>query len=163
MDLERTFNAMLETHGRTLRRIARTHAASRGEEEDLEQEILLRVWRALPSFRGESALGTWLYRVALNTVMTYHRSAARRPATEGSDAAAEIPAPSDTAQREAGVLHEFMATLPPVDRSVLLLRLEGVGNQVIAEVLGVSTGAVGVRLHRLKKKFEEPSPRLVRC
>lgn len=154
MDPERILALALESHGSALRRLARVYAGSEGEEEDLYQEILLRVWRALPSFRGESSLGTWLYRVALNTALSYRRHAARRPVPDPDSSTDAVPAPVDTIAQEEAVLHEFLASVGPVDRAALVLRLDGLDNQQIAEVLGTTPGAVAVRLHRLRKRFE---------
>lgn len=65
--------ALLESHGDALWRIARAYAGSEGEEDDLDQEILAQVWSSLPNFRGHAAAGTWMYRVALNTALTWRR------------------------------------------------------------------------------------------
>lgn len=69
MNHEQTLISMLTSHGAALHRIARVYAGADGEEEDLHQEMVLQLWRGLPSYRGDSAPGTWLYRVALNTAL----------------------------------------------------------------------------------------------
>ncbi|HEU4560835.1 MAG TPA: RNA polymerase sigma factor [Longimicrobium sp.] len=149
---EETLLALLTTHGAALRRIARAYGGAHGEEDDLHQEILLQLWRGLPSFRGDAAPGTWLYRVALNTALTWRRRAARR--ARGDAARPERPAVSAGAPRsEAAILAEFLESLTPVDRSVLLLHMEGLAYADIAQVTGLSAGAVGVRLHRIRQTF----------
>jgi len=155
---EETLLALLETHGDALRRIARFHAGSGGEEDDLHQEILLQVWRSLPSFRGESAPGTWLYRVALNTALTWRRR------TRRGDAKAALldPARDDRAsaaadyhRADADILADFLGSLRGPDRSVLLLYMEGLSHREIADVTGLGESAVGVRIHRMKRAFTE--------
>lgn len=149
---EETLLAMLTTHGAALRRIARVHAGAHGEEDDLHQEILLQLWRGLPAFRGDSAPGTWLYRVALNTALTWRRRTTRRVRDDA--AGGDRPAASTGAPRsEEAILAEFLGSLGAADRSVLLLHMEGLPYPEIAEVVGSSAGAVGVRLHRIKKTF----------
>jgi RNA polymerase sigma-70 factor, ECF subfamily len=149
---EETLLTLLTTHGAALRRIARVYGGARGEEDDLHQEILLQLWRGLPSFRNDAAPGTWLYRVALNTALTWRRTATRR--ARNDQAAPARPAASAGAPRsEAAILAEFLDSLGSVDRSVLLLHMEGLAYPEIAEVVGLSAGAVGVRLHRIKQTF----------
>ncbi len=149
---EETLLAMLTTHGAALRRIARVYAGADGEEDDLHQEILLQLWRGLPSFRGDAAPGTWLYRVALNTALTWRRRATRRHRDDsvGRDRpVASVGAP----RSEEVILAEFLGSLGAVDRSVLLLHMEGLSYAEIAEVVGAKAGAVGVRLHRIRQTF----------
>ena len=77
MTREETLLALLEKHAHGMWRIAWAYAGAAGEEEDLFQEILAQVWRSLPTFRGDSGAGTWLYRVALNTALTWKRSTSK--------------------------------------------------------------------------------------
>lgn len=155
MNHEQQLSEILARHGPALRRLARVHAGSTDEQDDLLQEMLLQIWRGLPSFRGDSSIGTWVYRIGLNAAITFRRKMSRRPPMESADAAAEVPSRPDHLVEQAGVLHEFLATLGPVDRSVMLLRLEGLSNDEIGAVVGTTAGAVSVRLHRLKQRFEE--------
>jgi RNA polymerase sigma-70 factor, ECF subfamily len=151
------FAELLSRYGVSLRRIACSYAAASGEEEDLYQELLCQIWRGLPSFRGEAAAGTWLYRVALNTARTYRRQTKRRPPAAPSDGIAEerhaasVGDPTD----EAAILQDFLASLGAVDRSVMVLYMEGLAHQEIGEVVGQSAGGVGVRIHRLKALFKQ--------
>jgi len=153
---EDTLLALLKDHDAALRGIAIAYAGADGEEEDLYQEVLVQVWRSLPTFHGNSAAGTWLYRVALNTALMWRRKATKRasrpsssePLTDG------VPAASQDSQRsQADILADFLSTLGGPDRSVLLLYMEGLSYQEIADVTGLSVSAVGVRLHRMKQTF----------
>jgi len=154
---EDTLLALLETHGDALRRIARFHAGSDGDEDDLHQEILLQAWRSLPSFRGDAAPGTWLYRVALNTALSWRRRAHRRDAVAAAlDLAPDRrSAGAGHPDKEAEILADFLGTLRGPDRSVLLLYMEGLSHREIAEVTGLGESAVGVRIHRMKRAFAE--------
>lgn len=145
---------LLEDHGAAVGRISRVYAGASGEEEDLEQEILLQLWRSLPSFRGDAKPGTWLYRVALNTALTWRRRASRRP--EPAEAGHRTPpSTSGAPRRQARILEEFLDSLPATDRTVLLLYMEGLSYGEIGEVTGFAPGTVGVRLHRLKQRYIE--------
>lgn len=154
MTNEETLLDLLTTHGAALRRIARVYGAADGEEDDLHQEIVLQLWRGLPSYRGEAAAGTWLYRVALNTALTWRRRATQRARIHAEHAG---PARSSalSPRSEAAILEEFLAACNAVDRATLLLYMEGLPYQEIADVLGLSSGAVGVRVHRIRRAFVE--------
>lgn len=155
MSPEDTFNAVLREHDRAMRRIAWVYAGEEGEEEDLYQEILAQVWRALPSFNGHSTNGTWLFRVALNTGLTWRRRSTRRAAGRARVVQARAPTRGSDARPQAAILSEFLATLSGPDHAVLLLHMEGLSYQGIADVTGLSTSAVGVRIHRIKRSFTE--------
>jgi RNA polymerase sigma-70 factor, ECF subfamily len=143
---------LLQTHGAALHRLARAYAGRTGEQEDLYQEMLLQLWRSLPGFKGTAAPGTWLYRVALNTALTWRRRTSRALATAPVDPEPHAPQASG-GRSQSVILDEFLESLAPADRSVLLLYMEGLPNGEIADVTGFTPGAVGVRLHRIKQAF----------
>jgi RNA polymerase sigma-70 factor, ECF subfamily len=143
---------ILLSHGAALWRIARAYGDADGEAEDLHQEILLQLWRSLSSYRGDAAPGTWTYRVALNTALAWRRRNARRLRTESAPRN-HVGASAGEPRSEAAILGDFLGVLSPVDRSVLILYLEGLVYQEIGEVTGLSAGAVGVRLHRIRQEF----------
>ncbi len=151
--------AALASHGAALHRIAHVYAEGDGEDEDLYQEILMEAWKALPSFRGDSSLNTWLYRVALNTALTWRRRSARRQNHRAAMTArmeAISPSVSSGSQRsEREILRHFLDSLNGPSRTVLVLYMEGLTHEEIAGVTGLSQSAVGVRIHRMKKVFVE--------
>jgi RNA polymerase sigma-70 factor (ECF subfamily) len=132
-------------------------AGRRADAEDALQETFLAVHRALPRFRGEARLSTWVYRIAVRAAL---RARARRrdgpavdPETPGgrSDAEADLEA-----RLEARRLQEAMARLPAEHRVVLsLFALEGLSHRQIAEVLGVPEGTVWSRLHAARRRLSE--------
>jgi RNA polymerase sigma-70 factor (ECF subfamily) len=119
--------------------------------------MLAQAWRSLPTFRGDSAAGTWLYRVALNTALTWRRTSRRRighvalhPSSNGSE-----PKSHGSPRSERAILEDFLGTLGGPDYSILLLYMEGLSYQEIADVTGLSVSGVGVRIHRMKQAFIE--------
>jgi RNA polymerase sigma-70 factor (ECF subfamily) len=155
---EEEFRALIEGYDAAARRIARVYAGADGEADDLYQEILLQLWRSFPSFSGQSKPGTWLYRVALNTAVTWQRSTTKRSSRE-SLAEPQVERrsrgghPSPRSQKQ--ILSEFLDLLKGPDRWILLLYMEGLTQQEIAEITGQSESAVGVHIHRMKKVFTE--------
>jgi RNA polymerase sigma-70 factor (ECF subfamily) len=148
---ERRFLELVNANDRRLRRIARGYAG--GDWPDLHQEILLQVWRGLDSFAGRASASTWLYRVALNTALTWRRRAI--PAARVISARETVPEPvvDIGPQDPLRTLDEFLGALNAIDRAILLLYLEDASYAEIAEVTGLTQGNVGVRLNRLKRAF----------
>lgn len=155
MDQQTVFLELLKANHGRWRAIARSYAAQ--DAEDLFQEILLQIWRSLRTFQGGSAVGTWCYRVALNTAMSWRRSARGRrerlPIRDGYDL---VMVPSPPSQPgPSGIVQRLSAELTPTDRAVLLLFLDDVGYADMAEILGASEGSLRVRIHRIKKRLAE--------
>jgi RNA polymerase sigma-70 factor (ECF subfamily) len=130
---------------------------------DLTQEVFIKVAQALPSFRGESTVSTWIYRIATNTALDRLRSPAFRRAArvplELLPLATEQPIgiEQDLGRREMNAcIRRYIDTLPPPYRSVVVLSEdEGLTNQHIADVLGISLQAVKIRLHRARSRLRD--------
>jgi len=149
------FEGLVERNRRRLLGIARSYA--RGDEyQDLFQDILLQIWKSLDRFEGRSSADTWLYRIALNTALTFRRRADTRsrhippPAEDANQRLHALPAGSTP---DLDLVRRFIGTLGAVDRAVFVLYLDDLSYREMAEILGLSEGAVGVRLNRIKKKF----------
>lgn len=172
-DPETLFTELLHGHYGQWAGIARVYATGQ-EVEDLVQEICLQVWRALPKFEGRSAPGTWAYRIALNTALGWDRAAKRRKRLKvESSEVQHLPGPRQGPREGAsgvdgalsggasggggggGLVERFAAGFSKVDRAVLLVYLEKMPSDEASAVTGLSPGAVRVRMHRLKKRFQD--------
>ncbi len=149
-DTHGAFAAMLRDNHAALRRLARHYAAA-DDWQDLLQEMHLQLWRSFGNFDGRAQLSTWVYRVALNTALSHQRRPQR--AHLPLDSVAEL-GDSGSPMDELEVLERFIATLDAVQRAVLLLDLEGLEREQIADVLGLSPNAVAIRMTRLRQAFE---------
>ena len=150
---------MLREHGGALRRVASSYEADPGHAEDLFQEICLAIWRALPRFRGESSLRTFVFRVAHNRGLSHGWREARRPreSEEPRGLTDERPGPDARYERreETARLYAAIRRLPPLTRQVLTLRLEGLAFAEIGEIMGQSENNVTVRASRARKALRE--------
>lgn len=155
--LEAQFRAMLTENLGRLRRIARSYAAA-GEHEDLLQDMLMQLWRSLPGFDGRSSLSTWVYRVALNTALGTVRRRYAKPSELSMPPEQLLPltahSEGDLGDADA-ILDHFLALLAPLDRAVLMLSLDDLSYADIARITGLSINAVGIRLNRMKQRFEQ--------
>lgn len=155
------FLALLDAHRALLCKVCRVYARTEADREDLHQEILAQLWRALPRFRGEASETTWLYRVALNTAISYYRrSRTRRQYVPDDEATPETwqatcPGPDEAlAERERlDRLYGAIGRLSDAEKALVVLYLEDRSYREMADVLGLSESNVGVRLHRIKKKL----------
>ncbi len=142
-------------HQGIIHKIARLYFDDPTEREDVFQDILLNAWRSYDSFAGESSFSTWLYKVALNTALFRLRTrrAARRKLDMLPEARASI---LGTAARDDAVLglRRAIGVLGDLEKSVILLHLEGKSYREIAEITGSTEGHVGVKLNRIKQKLK---------
>lgn len=158
---------VLRDYGPRVYSLARRMLGNDADAEDVTQDVFVQVLRNLPTFRGESAFSTWLYRIAVNTALSYRRKRAVRkahslaePFQEFADNGEHLrpvrrwaPGPEQLAlDREAHELIErAIGRLPETYRDVLVLAdVEGLSNADIAEMLGLSVAAVKSRLHRAR-------------
>jgi len=151
---EHMFEDAVTANRRRILAIARSYARA-DEQQDLFQEILLQMWRGLDSFQGRSAPSTWVYRVALNTAITYRRRNGRRiePSCRPGAASTPDPVAPSSPGSEILILEDFLQSLDKIDRAVFLLYLEDLSYRDISEITGLSESHVGVRICRLKKAF----------
>ncbi len=134
-------------------------SASRSEAERLTQDVFVRAWQRLKSFRGDSAFGSWLYRLAVNVVLEDSRSNRRRDAH-----IAVLPEPemfeslhgSSPGNDDRMDLERAIASLPPGARQVLVLHdVEGYKHEEIARMTGTAVGTVKAQLHRARRLMRE--------
>ena len=161
-NLESAFKSFLVEHGGAVVRVARAYTPTAEDCQNLVQEILLQVWRSLPGFHGRASVSTWIYRVALNTALGWHRKETRRRAhhhpvikvedlsAQGLDSARQM-VERETVERLYAAIHQ----LPKTDAALVLLYLEDLTYRQMAEVLGISESHVGVKLNRAKKTLGE--------
>ncbi len=148
------FEQLIKDQCGRIRAIAKRYA-DEGNEEDLYQEILEQLWRSFGNFRGKSKPETWIYRVGFNTAITRLRKVIKQ--REGEQKLKSLMQPNLSAggRCQAEILEDFMASLNDIDASVLMMYLDGLSGQEIAEVLGIQLNAIQVRISRLKKAFTD--------
>ncbi len=153
---EKRYCRWVEEHQGVIFRVVHASASSPEDKNDLFQEILLQLWRSMPSFEGRCKETTWMYRVALNTARAWRRSEKRR--RERHEELAMFTSLQDAGEKPNPLLeklYESIRQMPKAEASLLLLHLDGLSYQDMAEVLGVSEGCVGVRLTRARKQLAE--------
>jgi RNA polymerase sigma-70 factor, ECF subfamily len=150
---EERFQSIIDENRARFGRIARVYAET--DAEDLVQEILMQVWRSLPDYDSKSKLATWAYRIALNTAITWRRHATRRKRLPPVNRlGTETLTSAATASNEFELLAKFLGSLSEVDRAVLVMYLDDLTYQEIAESMGVSDGAIRTRISRIRNQLQ---------
>lgn len=158
--MEAEFQQIIDKYHPILYKIGRSYTQSEADFQDLYQEMLIQLWRAFPRFRAEAKLSTFIYRVVLNTALTYQRKHARSRtlSLDTTERQWADHSPTEQAlgqQREArtALLYRCINQLNKRDRALILLHLDGKSYAEMAEIMGLSVSNIGVRLLRCKKKL----------
>jgi RNA polymerase sigma-70 factor, ECF subfamily len=154
------FEELYRTHARRIFGLAVRMLGNTADAEDLLQEIFLSAYRKLDSFRGESALGTWLYRLATNQILDYVRSRAARTGqlTDGLDDAGVLPDASSHRLGERAIdridLERALAQLPDGCRAAFVLHdVQGLEHGEVADVLGIAEGTSKSQVHKARLRL----------
>ena len=146
---------MVREHRGTIYTVCYMFSTDRDEVADLFQEVLINLWRGVDTFRGDSALNSWIYRVALNTCITWDRKNKRSVKAEPLSMNIDMFDSSAENTRQANMLRERIARLNPFDRAIVLLWLENISYEEIGQIVGISTSNVSVRLVRIKEQLKK--------
>jgi RNA polymerase sigma-70 factor (ECF subfamily) len=155
------FEALYRQHATRLYNLAGRMLGSSQEADDMLQEIFLLAYRKLGSFRGDSSLGTWLYRLAMNHCLDVLRNRQTKMAhlTDSMDApnAAAVAAPGPALGAVSRIdLERAIAALPPACRAAFLLHdVEGFGHTEVASILGISDGTSKSQVHKARLRIRE--------
>lgn len=127
------------------------------DREDLFQEILLNAWKGIHNFKGEALFSTWLYRVALNTAITFYRKEQRQVETASWPPALSLA--HHTADNNEGLaaMHQAIAGLSPIDKALVMLYLEEYSYAEIGDIMGITANNVAVKMNRIKTRLRESS------
>lgn len=156
-DKKQLFKETITNHLNLVYKVASIYTCNEEDKNDLVQEILYQAWKSFDSFRHESTISTWLYRLAMN-VAIYQLKLSKRnieavPLTEQSAQIAENPVNEKEEQWQRILVHINRLNL--LDKGIVLLYLENKSHEEIAEITGLSISNVGTRLSRIKEKLRQ--------
>jgi RNA polymerase sigma-70 factor, ECF subfamily len=158
-ELETRFLELVRDNRQKILRVCRVYAWSAQDREDLYQEIVFQIWRALPTLKQPNFADTWLYRIAMNTAISHVRKSTASKKTKAGSALERLEEVPDhrqqgerSASSEVDALYSAIGKLDKVERAVITLFLEELSYEQIGEIMGLSASHVGVMLHRAKKK-----------
>jgi RNA polymerase sigma-70 factor (ECF subfamily) len=140
---------LVQAHEGIIHKVVNLYVDDEEDRKDLCQEALLQAWKSFQTFQGNSSFSTWLYRVCLNTVLTY-----RKRENKLKEIIKETPIPEqppDTSN--ADLLYYLVRQLNDIDRMLMSLHLDGYKNMEIAEITGMNQNHVNVKIYRLKERI----------
>ena len=148
--LEKEFTEQIDQNRGIIYKVIRLYIHHEDDEKDLFQEILFQAWKSYPRFLRQSKFSTWLYRIALNTVLTFKR---RIKLVEPHDDLNRLNVISTDGNRkdESEALYTAIRMLNEIDRMIVTLHLDGYENEEIAGIIGLTKNNTAVKLHRIKE------------
>lgn len=149
------FRRMLTQHKGLLFKVIRSFVTEPSDQDDLLQEISIQLWRALPTYRGDAKVTTWMYKVALFAAIAWNKKEQKQSDIRVLEEQLCEHSMQNEEQEQGELEHLFslIRQLNDIDRSITLLMLDGYSYEDIAQVLGINTSNVGVKINRIKKKL----------
>jgi RNA polymerase sigma-70 factor (ECF subfamily) len=152
---EQEFSRMVREHKSTIYTVCYMFSNDEDEVSDLFQETLINLWKGYESFRHESKLSTWIYRVAMNTCISADRKKRKQGTKVPLSMNIDLYNDEDHETKQVRQLHERIQRLDLIDRALVMMWLEGMNYDEIADVIGISVKNVGVKLVRIKEKLKQ--------
>lgn len=154
---EEKFIRLINEHQGLIHKVCIMYENDPDIRNDLFQEIVLQLWKSFSSFRGEAKITTWMYRIALNTAISGFRKQTRNVKTEDlkelhmniSDAWA------DDREEDIQRLHSAIRQLSEIERAMIMMALEEVPYEEIADTIGITQNNVRVRMNRIREKLKK--------
>ena len=152
--IENDFLQLITAQKRVIYKVCYVYANDQDELNDLFQEVVLNLWKSFPRYRGDSQLSTWVYRISMNTCITFLRRSSTRPNTIPitADVIGQL-ADEEGKENQLKELYTLINQLGKMERALILLWLEERSYQEMADILGITKTNVGVKLNRVKEKL----------
>ena len=155
--MEKEFLHIIRENQGIIHKVCNIYCDLEEDRNDLFQEIVAQLWKAFPTFRNESKITTWMYRVGLNTAITFFKKSKRRPdrnqLTYENLMVADDGYENET-EEQIKILQHAVAQLTGIEKSITLLFLENKKYEEIAEITGITQNYVRVKMNRIKKKLK---------
>ena len=149
------FQEWLNSYRALLFKVIKAYASNSEDQNDLFQEVCLQIYRSIPSFKAESAVSTWLYRIALNTAIKWKTKEKKfmEGHTDIEMMAHLLEETSEPMDERITWLYAEIRKLNEIDTSLALLLLEGYSYREMAKLMGITESNIGIKIHRIKKKL----------
>jgi RNA polymerase sigma factor (sigma-70 family) len=150
------FIAMLKKNKGILFKVIRAYCKNRDDWKDLEQEIIIQLWKSFKNYNDKYRLSTWIYRISLNVAISHYRKNRKQQNSMRLDETVFMVTDDDRTEGEhhgRQLLYKFINALDRLNKALIILHLEDHSNKEIAEILGISESNVSTKLNRIKNKF----------
>jgi RNA polymerase sigma-70 factor, ECF subfamily len=152
---EERFLGLLDEHRKILYKVASSWCRDAEDRRDLEQEIVIQLWRSFARYDARFRFSTWMYRIAMNVAISFHRGESRRTRDRVplDEPMFELAAPESESD-ELRVLRWLIEGLKPLNKALILLYLDGHDHAAIAEILGITATNVATKIGRIKERLK---------
>ena len=153
------FLSVVESHKGIIYKVANSYCNDLEDRKDLVQEIILKLWKSLDSYDDQFKHSTWIYRIALNTAISFYRKERTRkelntPFSESLFAVADLGIDHQI-EEKASFLNQFIAELKELDKALMLLYLEEKSHKEMAEIIGITETNVATKIGRIKNVLKQ--------
>lgn len=160
---EEQFNQLVAENDERIKRICSYYKANKTDQQDMYQEILVNIWKSLDNFRGESAINTWIYRIAINTSLSFTGKAYKHMKVMVDVDQYNLSSILDDESLETKLLEEKLLdqlqnelnTFSVIDKALISLMLEGLTMKEIGDIIGITESNVKVKIHRIKTQLKK--------
>lgn len=160
---EEQFKKIIAENGDRIMRICRYYNPDKEDQKDMYQEILVNIWKSLDRFRGEAAISTWIYRIAVNTSLGFTGKAFRRMKMQVNADQQNLHLLLDDNEPDVKLKQEAdleqlqiqLNQLSVIDKALISLLLEGLSMREMADVIGLTEPNVKVKIHRIKGELKQ--------
>ena len=155
MDKEKAFIQQIGENQQIIQKVCNLYMNTTQDKKDLFQEILLNAWKGYANFKGDAKFSTWLYRVALNTAITFYRKEQRQVQTAAlpDELVAIDPVAGD--EEELTAMYHSIEALSGIDKALVMLYMEDYSYIEVGELMGITANNVAVKMNRIKLKLKE--------
>lgn len=153
------FITIIKENQNLIFKICHSYCSNPANRKDLQQEILLQLWNSFKKFDGRVKISTWIYRIALNTAISFYRNDCKQRDKKVTIDASIISFPNFEEDSELDehivMLYQFIERLDELDKALILLYLDDHKYKDIADILGISETNVATKISRIKKNLKE--------
>ena len=157
MDKER-FIQILNENKWVLYKVINTYCKDSEDRKDLEQEILIQLWKSFELYNNQYKISTWIYKISMNVSISFYRSNINRKTKTSpiNESIFQVAAQTDNSfDEERKFLYDFINLLDDFNKEILILYLDDHSYKEIAEIVGITESNVGTKINRIKKKLQE--------
>ncbi len=152
--MKEQFSILIADHQGLIFKVCNMYCNSKEDKEDLFQDIVLQLWRAYPSFKGDAKVSTWMYRIAINNAITRLRKETKREKHISlDDEAFQVATEDNQINENAAAMYEAIKKLSEVEKALTILYMDNCSYKEIAEITGLSESNVGFKLNKIKTKL----------
>jgi RNA polymerase sigma-70 factor (ECF subfamily) len=154
---EKLFLQLLQENKDKIYRLCYGYLINKSEADDLFQEVMVNIWKNIESFRGQSQISTWVFRITVNSALMYNKKLTKQNIFGNleMDTLTAQPHIEEDIDEKLAALHRCIAVLKKQDRLIISLLLEGLSYNEIAEITGITLNYVGVKINRIKQTLEK--------